>query len=201
MVQDRQCSRLSSIGFHDRLLRCFAPWYPIRRLGSIIVKMSISPDPGVNPAARAERAVRLLHQVGWRLVGDSPDRSHFADARQRIASIIDTSRALVAVLPFDGSKQPECTSPWIMDESPNCLRSRPALSNAGRARGTGPAQTCDRRDFAAAPLLCLKTGLILHFSRFWRTSTWNSRNYPILTPALTRSWQPLYLATNKRWTT
>lgn len=72
--------------------------------------------PWSKPSRAAERAVRLLHQMGWRLVGDSPDRSHFADARQRIASIIDTSRALVAVLPFDGSKQPECTSPWIMDE-------------------------------------------------------------------------------------
>ena len=72
--------------------------------------------PWSKPSRAAERAVRLLHEVGWRLVGDSPDRSHFPDARQRIASIIDTSRALVAVLPFDGSKQPDCTSPWIMDE-------------------------------------------------------------------------------------
>jgi hypothetical protein len=72
--------------------------------------------PWSRPSRGAERAVKLLHEVGWRLVGDSPDRPHFPDARQRIASIIDTSRALVAVLPFDGSKQPDCTSPWIMDE-------------------------------------------------------------------------------------
>jgi TIR domain len=72
--------------------------------------------PWSKPSNSAKSVLRSLHDMGWRLVGDSPDYPHFQDAVQRITSIIDTARGLVAVLPFDGAKQPDHTSPWIMDE-------------------------------------------------------------------------------------
>ena len=72
--------------------------------------------PWSRPSNAAKSTLRLLHRMGWRLVGDSPNLPSFTDSAKRITSIIDTSRGLVAVLPFDKSKPPDCTSPWIMEE-------------------------------------------------------------------------------------
>jgi hypothetical protein len=72
--------------------------------------------PWSRPSTAAKSTVRSLHKMGWRLVGDSPNNPRFEDSVKRIASIISTSRGLVAVLPFDRAKPPDNTSPWIMEE-------------------------------------------------------------------------------------
>lgn len=72
--------------------------------------------PWSRPSAAAKATLRSLHLMGWRLVGDSPDHPHFEDSVKRIESIISTSRGLVAVLPFDRTKPPDNTSPWIIEE-------------------------------------------------------------------------------------
>jgi TIR domain len=72
--------------------------------------------PWSRPNTATKSKLRLLLEMGWRLVGDAPDHPHFDDARKRIASIIATSRGLVAVLPFLKDKPPDNTSPWILDE-------------------------------------------------------------------------------------
>jgi hypothetical protein len=64
----------------------------------------------------AMEALRALHQIGWRLVGDSQDHSQFADSVKRIEAIIRSSRGLVAVLPLRPGNKPHRTSPWVLDE-------------------------------------------------------------------------------------
>jgi TIR domain len=96
------------------LLRSLAPNPPLRLDNAQDVYVS---GPWSAPSDAAKKALHALDQWGWRLVGDSPDHPHFADAVQRITSIIRTSRGLVAVLPFQPSQQPHATSPWILKEA------------------------------------------------------------------------------------
>jgi TIR domain-containing protein len=72
--------------------------------------------PWTRPSNAATQTLRLLSKMGWRLVGDSPDHRHFKNATDRIRSIIETCRGLVAVLPFDRSRPPTYTSPWVTEE-------------------------------------------------------------------------------------
>jgi hypothetical protein len=71
--------------------------------------------PWSRPIEALTPALNSLHEMGWRLVGDSPDRPNFVDAATRIRSIVNTTRGLVALLAYDPSK-PNQTSPWILDE-------------------------------------------------------------------------------------
>jgi hypothetical protein len=73
---------------------------------------------------QARNVVRSIAAMGWRLIGDSPDHPFFTDSADRIASIIGTSRGVIAVLPHDPSKPPAFTSPWILNEALIALHSR-----------------------------------------------------------------------------
>ena len=72
--------------------------------------------PWSRPSSASKQTLCSLHEMGWRLVGDSPDHPHFQDSAKRIASIINSSRGLVAILPFDRTRPPNYTSPYIMEE-------------------------------------------------------------------------------------
>jgi TIR domain len=72
--------------------------------------------PWSNRSGAAKKAVHILRQMGWRLVGDSQDHSKFVDAVQRITAIIQSSRGLIALLPFRPGNDPHHTSPWVLDE-------------------------------------------------------------------------------------
>lgn len=72
--------------------------------------------PWSNPSGAAKKAVRVMHEMGWRLVGDSQDHPKFLDSVQRITAIIQSCRGLAAVLPFRSGNEPHHTSPWVLDE-------------------------------------------------------------------------------------
>jgi hypothetical protein len=95
------------------LLRSMVPHPPVRVDNEQDVYFA---GPWSRPSNAAKSVLHCMHGMGWRIVGDSPDYPHFQDAVKRIASIINTARGLVAVLPFDKAKPPNFTSPWIMDE-------------------------------------------------------------------------------------
>ena len=56
--------------------------------------------PWSRPIGALKPILDSLYEMGWRLVGDSPDCPSFADAATRIASILSTTRGLVALLAF-----------------------------------------------------------------------------------------------------
>lgn len=95
------------------LLRSLVPNPPVRVDNDQDIYFA-GPWSRLNNAAKSVQ--RSLHAMGWRLVGDSPDLPHFQDALTRITSIVSTSRGLVAVLPFDKTRPPNNTSPYIMEE-------------------------------------------------------------------------------------
>jgi hypothetical protein len=70
--------------------------------------------PWSRPSELAREALDVLQRYGWRLVGDSPHLTHFGE--RRIASIVETTRAVVALLPHDPT-QPASTSPFILQEA------------------------------------------------------------------------------------
>jgi TIR domain len=72
--------------------------------------------PWSNQSSGTEKALRILHTMGWRLVGDAPDRPQFEDSAPWIRAIIQSSRGLAAVLPFRSGNEPHHTSPWVLDE-------------------------------------------------------------------------------------
>ena len=58
-----------------------------------------------------------MHEMGWRLVGDSQDHPKFTDSIQRITAIVQSARGLVAAsAPFRPGNEPYHTSPWVIDE-------------------------------------------------------------------------------------
>ena len=95
------------------LLRSLTPNPPLRVDNDQDVYYS---GPWSNRSDAAKKALRILHQMGWRLVGDSQDHPQFVDSVQRITAIIQSSRGLVAVLPFRAGNEPYHTSPWVLDE-------------------------------------------------------------------------------------
>jgi TIR domain len=95
------------------LLRSLTPNPPLRFDNDQDVYYS---GPWSNQSSGAKKAMRILHEMGWRFVGDSPDRPQFVDSIQRITAIIRSSRGLVAVLPFRSGSEPHHTSPWVLDE-------------------------------------------------------------------------------------
>jgi hypothetical protein len=95
------------------LLRSLVPDPPLRLDNEQDVYFA---GPWSRPSAVAKRTLGLLSDIGWRLVGDSPDHPSFNNARNRITSIVETCRGLVAVFPYDAGRPPTYTSPWIIDE-------------------------------------------------------------------------------------
>ena len=95
------------------LLRSMTPGPPVRYDNEQDVYFA---GPWSRPSSAAKATLNCLQEMGWRLVGDSPDHPRFQDAETRISSIIATARGLAALLPFDASKGPDHTSPWIIQE-------------------------------------------------------------------------------------
>jgi hypothetical protein len=101
------------------LLRSLSPNSPSRLDANQDVYLAV---PWSRQTEATRNAVRSIAAMGWRLVGDSPDHPRFTDSKERIASIIGTSRGMISVLPFEPSKPPAFTSPWILDEAHIALR-------------------------------------------------------------------------------
>jgi TIR domain len=95
------------------LLRSFVPNPPMRVDNDQDVYYA---GPWSAPSDSARKVLRCLHEMGWRLVGDSQDHPHFTDSVRRITSIVRTSRGLVAVLPCKPAQLPHRTSPWVLEE-------------------------------------------------------------------------------------
>jgi hypothetical protein len=96
-----------------QLLRSLVPDAPARYDNDQDVYFA---GPWSRPGPAVKPTLNCLFQLGWRLVGDSPDNPYFSDAANRIKFIIATVRGLVALQPFDPSKAPEYTSPYVLDE-------------------------------------------------------------------------------------
>lgn len=101
------------------LLKSLSPNRPTRFDAAQDVYLS---TPWSRQTDATKKAVRSIAAMGWRLVGDSPDHPDFSDSAARIASIIASSRGLIAVLAFDSSKPPAFTSPYILEEIEIALR-------------------------------------------------------------------------------
>ena len=71
--------------------------------------------PWSSQSDTVKAAFRALHEMGWRLVGDSPDNPLFEDSVSRIKAIIQSCRGLVAILPFRPGDEHR-TSPWVLEE-------------------------------------------------------------------------------------
>jgi TIR domain-containing protein len=95
------------------LLRSLTPNPPLRLDNDQDVYYA---GPWSNPSTYANKVLRILHEMGWRLVGDSQDHPKFLDSVQRITTIVQSSRGLVAILPFRPGNEPYHTSPWVLDE-------------------------------------------------------------------------------------
>jgi hypothetical protein len=95
------------------LLRSLAPNPPLRLDNDQDIYYS---GPWSNPSAHVNKVLRIMHEMGWRLVGDSQDHPKFVDSIQRITAIVQSSRGLVAILPFRPGNEPYRTSPWVIDE-------------------------------------------------------------------------------------
>jgi len=72
--------------------------------------------PWTNPGSAVKPTLRCLQEVGWRLVGDSPDHPAFKESLPRIRFIMESVRGLVAFLPFSSKYQGTNTSPFILAE-------------------------------------------------------------------------------------
>jgi hypothetical protein len=101
------------------LLRSLSPNPPLRFDASQDVYLSA---PWSRKTKATRNAVQSIAEMGWRLVGDSPNYPNFTDSVDRITSIIRTSRGVISVFPFDPSKPPSFTSPWIQKEAYIALR-------------------------------------------------------------------------------
>jgi hypothetical protein len=101
------------------LLRSLSPNPPSRLDANQDVYLAV---PWRRETEATRNAVQSIAAMGWRLVGDSPDHSHFATSTDQIASIIGTSRGMISILPFDPAKPPTFTSPWILEEAHIALR-------------------------------------------------------------------------------
>jgi len=95
------------------LLRSLTPDPPLRVDNDQDVYYS---GPWSNQSKAARKALRALYEMGWRLVGDSPDHPKFTDSLERITAIIQSCRGLVAVMPFRSGNEPHNTSPWVIQE-------------------------------------------------------------------------------------
>lgn len=96
------------------LLRSLTPNPPLRLDNDQDIYYS---GPWSNPSANVSKVLRIMHEMGWRLVGDSQDHPKFVDSIQRITAIVQSSRGLVAILPFRPGNEPYRTSPWVIDEA------------------------------------------------------------------------------------
>jgi hypothetical protein len=76
--------------------------------------------PWGRPSPLAREAFETLSSTGWRLVGDAPNLKHLGE--QRIAAIQRTTRAVVALMPFDASQAGIATSPHILEEARLALK-------------------------------------------------------------------------------
>jgi hypothetical protein len=84
--------------------------------------------PWSRPSDAAKKILRSMSEQGWRVIGDSPDHPNFKNATERITSIVETCRGLVAVLTYNETKPPCYTSPFIIAEAEIALHlQRPFL--------------------------------------------------------------------------
>ena len=95
------------------LLRSLTPNPPLRLDNDQDVYYA---GPWSNPSVHVNKVLRIMREMGWRFVGDSQDHPKFVDSVQRIAAIVQSSRGLVAILPFRPANEPYRTSPWVLDE-------------------------------------------------------------------------------------
>jgi hypothetical protein len=95
------------------LLRSLTPIPPLRLDNDQDVYYA---GPWSNPSTYVSKVRRLLHEMGWRLVGDSQDHSKFLNSVERITASVKSSRGLIAILPFRPESEPYHTSPWVIDE-------------------------------------------------------------------------------------
>lgn len=79
------------------LLRSLTPNPPLRLDNDQDIYYS---GPWGNPGPHVNNVLRIMHEMGWRLVGDSQDHPKFTDSIQRITVIVQSARGLVALLPF-----------------------------------------------------------------------------------------------------
>jgi TIR domain len=96
------------------LLRSLTPNPPLRLDNDQDVYYA---GPWSSPSPSVNRVYRIVPELGWRLVGDSQDHPKFVDSVQRITAIVQSSRGLVAILPFRPGNEPYHTSPWVLDEA------------------------------------------------------------------------------------
>ena len=95
------------------LLKSLAPNPPLRLDNDQDVYCA---GPWSDPPVYVNKILRLLVDMGWRLVGDSQDHPKYVDSVQRITAIVQSSRGLVAILPFRGGNDPHHTSRYVLDE-------------------------------------------------------------------------------------
>ena len=88
-----------------------APWSHGKR--DVYLSRSWQP-PEAEPPNRVCSA--LVHDHGFRLIGDSPDYASY-DGSMRVRRIIESCGALVAVLPYRDKPQHGFTSKFIIDEA------------------------------------------------------------------------------------
>lgn len=106
--------RDTELGAVADLLRSLSPNPPSRLDAHQDVYLSA---PWSRPTPATDKTVQSIAAMGWRLIGDAPNLPHFGEARERIASIIRTSRGVVVVMPFYENKAPIFTSKWILEEA------------------------------------------------------------------------------------
>jgi TIR domain-containing protein len=95
------------------LLRSLTPHPPLRVDNDQDIYYA---GPWRNQSGSVRKALHILREMGWRLVGDPQDHPRFADSLPRITAIIQSCRGLVALLPFRPGSEPHNTSPWVLDE-------------------------------------------------------------------------------------
>jgi hypothetical protein len=95
------------------LLRSLAPNPPLRVDNDQDIYYA---GPWRNQGSAVRKALRILLEMGWRLVGDPQDHSRFDDSVPRITTIIQSCRGLVALLPYRPGSESHNTSPWVLDE-------------------------------------------------------------------------------------
>jgi TIR domain len=106
------CRRFDAESASD-LLRSMQPDAPVRYDNAQDVYFA---GPWSSPSDAVQPTLGCLQEMGWRLVGDSPNDPSFRDAAERIRSIVSTARGLIGLLTFDAGRPPSNTSPWIIQE-------------------------------------------------------------------------------------
>lgn len=106
-----------------RLLRSLASDVPHRFDNTYDVYLAA---PWSRPSELARETFSTLRRTGWRLVGDEPNLKHLGE--RRIEAIQETTRGVVALMPYDPTRPDTSTSPYILQEASLALEDhRPLL--------------------------------------------------------------------------